>query len=145
VLRVLSDELRDHNIIVETDLEADLPMVEADHVHIQQTLINLVHNAAEAMHGVTDRAKALSVRSQRHGDELLIQVRDRGVGIKDLTVIFDPFFTTKESGWGWALLSVARSSKRMAAGSGPPPTRRRHDIQCYASSASLTAASSSSR
>jgi len=33
--------------IVETDLEADLPMVEADHVHIQQTLINLVHNAAE--------------------------------------------------------------------------------------------------
>jgi len=75
-------------------------MVEADHVHIQQTLINLVHNAAEAMHGVTDRAKALSVRSQRHGDELLIQVRDRGVGIEDLRVIFEPFFTTKESGMG---------------------------------------------
>ena len=108
VLRVLSDELRDHNIIVETDLEADLPMVEADHVHIQQTLINLVHNAAEAMHGVTDRAKALSVRSQRHGDELLIQVRDRGVGIKDLTVIFDPFFTTKESGMGMGL-AICRS------------------------------------
>jgi len=108
VLRVLSDELRDHNIIVETDLEADLPMVEADHVHIQQTLINLVHNAAEAMHGVTDRAKALSVRSQRHGDELLIQVRDRGVGIKDLTVIFEPFFTTKESGMGMGL-AICRS------------------------------------
>jgi len=108
VLRVLSDELRDHNIIVETDLEADLPMVEADHVHIQQTLINLVHNAAEAMHGVTDRAKALSVRSQRHGDELLIQVRDRGVGIKDLTVILDPFFTTKESGMGMGL-AICRS------------------------------------
>ncbi len=108
VLRVLSDELRDHSIVVETDLEADLPMVEADHVHIQQTLINLVHNAAEAMHGVTDRAKALSVRSQRHGDELLIQVRDRGVGIEDLTVIFEPFFTTKESGMGMGL-AICRS------------------------------------
>src|SRR5467141_549450 len=108
VLRVLSDELRDHNIIVETDLEADLPMVEADHVHIQQTLINLVHNAAEAMHGGTDRAKALSVRSQRHGDELLIQVRDRGVGIEDLRVIFEPFFTTKESGMGMGL-AICRS------------------------------------
>jgi len=108
VLRVLSDELRDNNIIVETDLAADLPMVEADHVHIQQTLINLVHNAAEAMHGVTDRAKALLVRSQCQGEELLIQVRDRGVGITDLTVIFEPFFTTKESGMGMGL-SICRS------------------------------------
>jgi len=108
VLRVLSDELRDNNIIVETDLDGDVPMVEADHVHLQQTLINLVHNAAEAMHGVTDHAKALLVRSQRHGEELLIQVRDRGVGIEDLTVIFEPFFTTKESGMGMGL-AICRS------------------------------------
>jgi len=108
VLRVLSDELRDNSISVETDLAADLPKVEADHVHIQQTLINLVHNAAEAMHGVTDRPKSLVVRSRRQREELLIQVRDRGVGIKDLTVIFEPFFTTKESGMGMGL-SICRS------------------------------------
>jgi len=108
VLRVLSDELRDNNIIVETDLDGDVPMVEADHVHLQQTLINLVHNAAEAMHGVTDRAKALLVRSRRQGRELLIQVRDRGVGIQDVTVIFEPFFTTKESGMGMGL-AICRS------------------------------------
>jgi len=51
-------------------------------------------------------------------------------------VIFEPFFTTKEAGWGWALLSVARSSKRMAriwatANQGP------HDIQCYGFQCSL--------
>src|SRR3989442_964733 len=108
VLRVLSDELRDNNIIVETDLDRDVPWVEADHVHLQQTLINLVHNAAEAMQGVTDRAKALLVRSQRQGKELLIQVRDRGVGIKDVTVIFEPFFTTKASGMGMGL-AICRS------------------------------------
>ncbi len=108
VLRVLSDELRDNNIAVETDLDVDVPMIEADHVHIQQTLINLVHNAAEAMHDVTDRAKALLVRSRRQGGELLIQVRDRGVGLKDVTVVFEPFFTTKESGMGMGL-AICRS------------------------------------
>ena len=49
VLRVLSDELRDNGITVETDLEANRPWLRADHVQIQQTLINLVHNAMEAM------------------------------------------------------------------------------------------------
>jgi signal transduction histidine kinase len=108
VLRVLSHELRDSSIIVETELEADLPMIEADHVQIQQTLINLVHNAIEAMAGVTDRAKSLLLSSRRRGEELLIQVRDHGVGIKDPAVIFEPFFTTKESGMGMGL-SISRS------------------------------------
>ena len=108
VLRVLSDELRDNGIIVETELEADLPMIHADPVQIQQTLINLVHNATEAMSGVTDRAKSLLVSARRQGDELLIQVRDHGVGIKEPTLIFDPFFTTKESGMGMGL-SICRS------------------------------------
>jgi len=108
VLRVLSDELRDNNIIVETDLEAELPIIDADHVQIQQTLINLVHNAIEAMAGATDCAKSLVLRSRRQGDELLIQVRDHGVGIKDTTLIFEPFFTTKASGMGMGL-SISRS------------------------------------
>jgi PAS domain S-box-containing protein len=108
VLRVLSDELRDNGIIVETDLEADLPMIEVDHVQIQQTLMNLVHNAIEAMHGVTDRTKSLVLGSRRQGEGLLIQVRDKGFGIEDATLIFEPFFTTKESGMGMGL-SICRS------------------------------------
>ena len=48
--------------------QADLPMIEADHVQIQQTLINLVHNAMEAMAGVTDRAKSLVLSSRRQGE-----------------------------------------------------------------------------
>jgi PAS domain S-box-containing protein len=108
VLRVLSDELRDNRIIVETELGADLPMIEADHVQIQQTLINLVHNAMEAMDGVTDRAKSLLLSSRHQGEELLIQVRDRGFGIEDPTLIFEPFFSTKKSGMGMGL-SICRS------------------------------------
>jgi PAS domain S-box-containing protein len=108
VLRMLSDELRANGIIVETKLEVDLPKLEADHVQIQQTLINLVHNAVEAMAGVTDRAKTLVLGSSRHGDKLVIQVRDAGVGVKDPAPIFEPFVTSKESGMGMGL-SIART------------------------------------
>jgi C4-dicarboxylate-specific signal transduction histidine kinase len=71
-------------------------------------LINLVHNAIEAMAGVSDREKSLVLRSRRQGEELLIQVRDRGVGITDPALVFEPFFTTKESGMGMGL-SISRS------------------------------------
>jgi PAS domain S-box-containing protein len=107
-LGVLSDELRDKGIIVETELQAHLPMIEADHVQIRQVLINLVHNAMEAMYGVTDRAKSLLLSSRRQGEELLIQVRDHGAGIDDPALMFEPFFTTKGSGMGMGL-SICRS------------------------------------
>jgi PAS domain S-box-containing protein len=108
VLRLLSDELRENGIRVETDMEADLPTLQADAVQIQQTLINLIHNAIEAMEGVTSRAKLLVLSSRRQGAELLVEVRDNGVGIKDSTNLFAPFFTTKRSGMGMGL-SITRS------------------------------------
>jgi len=108
VLSVLSDELHANGIIVETRLEGRLPKLEVDHVQIQQTLINLVHNAIEAMVGVTERAKTLVLGSSRQGGELVIQVRDAGFGVKDPTLIFEPFVTSKESGMGMGL-SIART------------------------------------
>jgi PAS domain S-box-containing protein len=108
VLSVLSDKLRANGVIVETKLEVDLPKLEVDHVQIQQTLINLVHNAIEAMASVTDRAKALVLGSSRQGEELLIQVRDAGIGVKDPALIFEPFVTSKDSGMGMGL-SIART------------------------------------
>ena len=108
VLRVLSDELRDNGIVLDTTLDADLPMIEADAVQIQQTLINLVHNAMDSMAGVTERPKSLVLSSRRQGNDLLIQVRDHGVGVTDPTLIFEPFFTTKASGMGMGL-SISRS------------------------------------
>ena len=108
VLRVLSDEIRDNSITVETDLEADLPLIAPDPVQIQQTLINLVHNAIEAMAGLADPAKSLVLTSRRKESEILIQVRDHGVGVKDAALIFEPFFSTKASGMGMGL-SICRS------------------------------------
>lgn len=102
-LKLMADEIRDSGIIVETDLGASLPMIVVDRVQIQQTLINLAHNAIEAINGVTDRPKVLVLISRRDGVDILIQVRDSGCGIAHPTSIFDPFFTTKENGMGMGL------------------------------------------
>jgi hypothetical protein len=99
VIGVLADELRDNSIIVETELEADLPLIEADHVQIQQTLINLVHNAIDAMHSVTDRTKSLVLSSRRQRDELLIQVRDHGFGIEDTTSSLNHSSRRRSQAW----------------------------------------------
>jgi C4-dicarboxylate-specific signal transduction histidine kinase len=108
VLRLILDELRDHTIVVETELATDLPAILADRVQIQQMLINLVHNAVEAMDGVGDRPKRLVLQSRRGLNEVTIQVRDEGCGLTDPAAIYEPFFTTKDAGMGMGL-SISRS------------------------------------
>jgi PAS domain S-box-containing protein len=99
------------NIAVEIDLAEPSPVVHVDRVQIQQVLINLIINAAEAMsqHGPEGRKIILQTRLIDHGTAQ-VAVRDFGPGIdeKDLDYIFDPFFTTKRSGLGMGL-SISRS------------------------------------
>lgn len=108
VLQLMADEIRDGGIQVETDLAADLQMTVVDRIQIQQTLINLVHNAIEAMDGITDGPKTLLIISRRDSVDIVIRVRDNGCGITNPTSIFDPFFTTKENGMGMGL-AICRS------------------------------------
>ena len=108
VLELMSEELRVAAIKVETTLAPDLPMTLADGVQIQQTLINLVHNAIDAMEDVASRRKVLSLGTHCDGPALTIHVHDQGRGLTDPTAIFDPFVTTKESGMGMGL-AICRS------------------------------------
>jgi signal transduction histidine kinase len=111
VLALVQGELRNQAIVVQTELGADLSPLTADRVQLQQVLLNLINNAAEAMAAVTDRQRALLVRSERHQDGgVLITVADSGPGIdpKDLNRIFEAFFTTKSAGMGMGL-SICRS------------------------------------
>jgi signal transduction histidine kinase len=105
---LIVDEARASGTSVERDFAPDLPMVVVDRVQIQQTLINLAHNAIEAMEGVSDRPKILTFTSRYNGVDLLIQVRDNGCGIANSVSIFEPFFTTKPNGRGMGL-SICRS------------------------------------
>ena len=91
-------------------LPADLPLALGDRVQLQQVIMNLTMNGADAMNCVTDRPRVLEVES-RLNDEGSIQVtiRDPGTGIEEAIRdrIFDPLFTTKPTGMGMGL-SICR-------------------------------------
>ena len=80
------------------------PAILADAHQLQQVLLNLFTNATHAMKTHAGGG-ALSVRSMRQGNEVVIQVEDDGPGIpaQHLGRIFDPFFTTKGAGEGTGL------------------------------------------
>lgn len=108
VLNLIASDFRDADIGVDTELAPDLPMIAVDRIQIQQILMNLARNAIEAMEGVRDRPRKLSLVTRCDGVEILMQVRDSGCGIANPASIFDPFFTTKETGMGMGL-AICRS------------------------------------
>ncbi|MEW9584768.1 AAA family ATPase [Paraburkholderia sp. DGU8] len=103
VCALMSDEIQVDGISLKTELAADVPMINADPVQIQQVVVNLLRNAIEASMATADRSKPLLVRSRRDGDDVVVDVQDRGIGLTDCTTIFEPFVTTKETGMGMGL------------------------------------------
>jgi len=107
---LLRGETTRYDILVGTDLAADLPHVMADRVQLQQVLMNLMINGIEAMKDV-DRARELAIKSQRgETEQVLVSVSDTGAGlpVQQSDQIFNAFFTTKPHGTGMGL-SISRS------------------------------------
>jgi signal transduction histidine kinase len=106
VLQSLRGELKDHAVTARPELASGLPPVNAHRRQLQQVIVNLVHNAVEAMAAVTDRPRVLQVRTQRYGpDAIALAVQDSGSGIdpRQIDGIFDTFVTTKSQGLGLGL------------------------------------------
>jgi PAS domain S-box-containing protein len=109
-------------IEIEVEFEPGLPAIEADRVHVQQIVINLMQNAAEAIEGRDTGRIAIRLRRERldepflagqragvpAGEYVCLAVRDTGCGIApdSLPHIFDPFYTTKFTGRGLGLAAV---------------------------------------
>jgi PAS domain S-box-containing protein len=111
VIALVQRELISHQVSLQMELAAGLPMILGDRVQLQQVIINLVMNGIEAMQPVTDRPRQLVIRScQDEAHQVLISVTDCGVGIsaENADRLFNPFFTTKPSGMGMGL-SICRS------------------------------------
>lgn len=100
------------HIEITRDYAPDLPDLICTRTEIEQVLLNLFKNAAQAMAASPDpgRRPAMVVRTRRAGDRVRIEVADNGPGMEEAVRIrvFEPFFTTKEPGEGTGLgLSVS--------------------------------------
>jgi len=104
------------NADFKTDLEMDLPMIQAVPQDIGRVFLNLINNAFYACNernknGLNSGYKpTVEVFTKRLNEEILIQIKDNGMGIsnENLEKIFQPFFTTKPTGKGTGLgLSLA--------------------------------------
>lgn len=90
------------------DLPANLPTVQGGPVRLQQVIVNVLSNAADAVEGLADRR--IEVVARTEGDEVTLSIRDHGPGVAPAIAdrIFDPFFTTKQVGSGLGLgLSIS--------------------------------------
>ncbi len=101
-------ELERRGIRVEMQLQGLPPLTLADRVQIQQVLLNLLQNGADALERSGERARMLLVRSRVEAASMVIEVCDNGVGFEDSERLFDAFFTTKEDGLGMGL-AICRS------------------------------------
>ena len=105
ILMLHEKQLKEHNIIIRTDFDADIPLVHASTNQLRQVFLNMVSNARDAM----PDGGTLTVSSFMLEGFVNIRFADTGVGIKaeNLSRIFDSFFTTKSSVKGVGLgLSV---------------------------------------
>jgi signal transduction histidine kinase len=111
VMALVQRELTNYQALLRMELAPALPTTLGDRVQLQQVIINLVMNGAEAMQSVTDRPRELVIRSRQDAmQNVLVGVTDCSVGIpaENADRVFNPFFTTKSSGMGMGL-SICRS------------------------------------
>src|SRR6516165_1896381 len=110
VLVLAQSVIHKNGVSVQTRLADGLLPVLGDRIQLQQVLLNLILNAAEAMSSVEEGARELLISTEQDQTGALVAVRDSGPGIdaQHLDRVFDAFYTTKFSGTGMGL-SICRS------------------------------------
>ncbi len=104
-------EIQRSGVILRQELAGDLPPVLGDRIQLQQVILNLLRNGADAMSTINDRPRELLVKTGRDdGNQVRLSVKDLGVGLTPQAAdkIFQAFYTTKADGMGIGL-SISRS------------------------------------
>jgi two-component system sensor kinase FixL len=104
VVQFLHSELIDRHVRIVESLADGLPPVRGDRVQLQQVVLNLITNAADAMAGV-EGTRRITLTTRSTADGVLVEVADAGSGIaeENLGQIFQAFVTTKANGLGLGL------------------------------------------
>jgi two-component system sensor kinase FixL len=112
LVKLAEGDARLHDLILEFDLEDDLPLLMADPIQLQQVALNLIRNAIDAMNEIGcayGRTIRITTRSLP-GSRVEVAVIDQGPGVADdqSDLLFTPFHTTKKEGMGMGL-SICRT------------------------------------
>ena len=104
-LSLLDHKLKLSGVQIELMFDEHLPTLHCDASQMQQVIINLIMNAAEAAQVKADGKVVVRTRSEPEKNLLIFEVEDNGDGISEenLSKIFSPFFTTKGEGKGVGL------------------------------------------
>lgn len=115
-LFLLDQRLSTSGVTVDNRCEAEQAIAWCDQNRLEQVLINLIRNAADAM---ADSAhKTLTIEATPDADgSLELSIADTGCGLPDAGALFEPFFTTKPAGEGLGLgLAISRDIVREFGG-----------------------------
>ena len=107
-LRLVSTDIAMRESVVRTELDENLPQVEAAPVQMQQVMINLIMNALDATESVSARERRILINTHSNNGDVHVSVRDFGMGLPkdDEEKVFDHFFSTKPAGMGMGLTIV---------------------------------------
>jgi PAS domain S-box-containing protein len=111
VITLSLNRLHRDGVVLRTELTEGLPLVMGDRVQLQQVILNLLQNAADAMSTIDDRPRELIIRTgQDEIESVRLSMQDSGPGFdfEAIERLFDAFYTTKDDGMGIGL-SVSRS------------------------------------
>jgi signal transduction histidine kinase len=104
-LRAFEADFKQHGIQTSIELASELPPVIGHRGQLQEVIVNLVHNAVEAM-GSVDGQRVLRIRTGLNGDaaiDLVVEDTGPGLSAEESNTIFDAFVTTKPHGMGLGL------------------------------------------
>ncbi|MGY4572033.1 PAS domain S-box-containing protein [Bradyrhizobium sp. USDA 3256] len=111
VLPLLLNRIHRDGVSLRLEFAEDLQLVAGDRVQLQQVILNLLHNAMDAMSVINDRPRTLTIKTERdQSNWIRLSVQDSGHGfeVEAVEKLFDAFYTTKDDGMGIGL-SVSRS------------------------------------
>jgi two-component system, sporulation sensor kinase E len=105
-VQFFAPEIEARDIVVETELRSDLPLLQLDRDQMKQAFYNIIKNSFEAM----KRRGILRIRTDADDTHVRVSFTDNGGGMSAdaLSRVFEPYYTTKASGSGLGLLIVRR-------------------------------------